>query len=235
MSKPTSGEASVPSPTQSFSEYLPFLTAALDRLTTNAASLPDKTDLNFHRSLDRRFNKDVEKTSERLLGMTERILDLIERSQKEARQGRDKGKTAKVIIRRRKLEDQDDIIDGYRGAIQGVIDGLLEDAVRRSLSPSPCCSNVSKDINLDELRGGKGKTAITIKPALAAQAGKKVSEIALCPYLLCSPYSTDPRPVHGASASKHYSCVWSHQTSASFSWRSWQCSDIWLLEAISND
>lgn len=158
MSKATSGEASVPSPTQSFSEYLPFLTAALDRLTTNAASLPDKTDLNFHRSLDRRFNKDVEKTSERLLGMTERILDLIERSQKEARQGRDKGKTAKVMIRRRKLEDQDDIIDGYRGAVQGVIDGLLEDA----------------DINLDELRGGKGKTAVTVKPALVAQAGKKI-------------------------------------------------------------
>lgn len=176
MSKATSGEASVPSPTQSFSEYLPFLTAALDRLTTNAASLPDKTDLNFHRSLDRRFNKDVEKTSERLLGMTERILDLIERSQKEARQGRDKGKTAKVMIRRRKLEDQDDIIDGYRGAVQGVIDGLLEDAVRRSLPLCPCCSNISKDINLDELRGGKGKTAVTVKPALVAQAGKKVSE-----------------------------------------------------------
>ncbi|KJE04090.1 exosome complex exonuclease RRP6 [Cryptococcus gattii NT-10] len=31
-----------------------------------------------------------------------------------------------------------------------------------------------KDINLDELRGGKGKTAITVKPSLAAQAGKKI-------------------------------------------------------------
>lgn len=130
MSQPASGDASIPSPTQSFSEYLPFLTAALDRLTTNAASLPNKTDLDFHRSLDRRLSKDLEKTSERLLGMTERILDLVERSQKEARQGRDKGKTAKVEIRRRKLEDQDDIIDGYRSAVQGIVDGLLEDAVR---------------------------------------------------------------------------------------------------------
>lgn len=143
MSQPASGEASVPSPTQSFSEYLPFLTAALDRLTTNAASLPDKTDLDFHRSLDRRFSKDLEKTSERLLGMTERILDLVEKSQKEARQGRDKGKTAKVEIRRRKLEDQDDIIDGYRGAVQGIVDGLLEDAVRRCSTHFPCCSNAS--------------------------------------------------------------------------------------------
>ncbi|WVN85849.1 uncharacterized protein L203_101001 [Cryptococcus depauperatus CBS 7841] len=147
---------SVPSPVEAFPEYLTHLTSTLDQLTTYAAALPAKTDLNFARSIDRKFAKSLDSTSERVLSITERLLALVEEGQKTAR-GKDRGK-GKPEIGRRKLEDQDDVVDGYRGAVLSVVDGLLEDA----------------DTNLDVLKGNKTLAAIHVKPELVAQAGKKL-------------------------------------------------------------
>ncbi|WRT64045.1 uncharacterized protein IL334_000973 [Kwoniella shivajii] len=153
----------VPSPTTDFDQYLPHLTSALDKLTTNAAALPDKSDLSFHKTLDRGFAKDLDDASERVLKLTERLLSLVDQSQHSSR---DKGNSkvpssktsSKVKGRRRKLEDEDDVVDGFRQSVVGVVDGLLEDA----------------DSCLDEVRGEKKKAAIAIKPHLVAQAGQKL-------------------------------------------------------------
>ncbi|TYJ57578.1 hypothetical protein B9479_001660 [Cryptococcus floricola] len=145
----------VASPADAFADYLPQLTAALDSLTTDAAALPGKSDLDFQRTIDRSFGKDLDQASQRVLNLTERVLALVDESQRAAAAGEKKGKP---VTRRRKLEDEDDVIDGYKGSVLGVVDGLLEDA----------------DTQMDELRGSKGKTNIAIKPSILAQAGKKL-------------------------------------------------------------
>ncbi|OCF33232.1 hypothetical protein I316_04973 [Kwoniella heveanensis BCC8398] len=153
------GNTPVPSPTKAFASYVPHLTSALDSLTTHAAALPDKSDLSFHRTLDRQFAKDLDSASDRLLKLTERLLSLVDHSQRSAAEkGKSKAKAGPIKGRRRKLEDEDDIVDGFRQGVVGVVDGLLEDA----------------DSCLDDLRGEKKKAAIAVKPALAAAAGQKL-------------------------------------------------------------
>ena len=115
-SQHASSSTAVPSPTADFATFLPHITSALDALTTHAASLPGRSDLAFHRTLDRKFAKELDVTSARVLGMTERLLALVEEG---------KGKVAG----RRKLKDEEDVVDGYRRGVSGVVDGLLEDAV----------------------------------------------------------------------------------------------------------
>ncbi|WVF70846.1 hypothetical protein IAT40_005640 [Kwoniella sp. CBS 6097] len=161
-SSPSTGpEAStaVPSPTKAFASYLPHLTSALDSLTTHAAALPDKSDLSFHRTMDRTFARDLDSASDRLLKLTERLLSLVDHSQKGAiEKGKSKAKAGTNKGTRRKLEDEDDVVDGFRQGVVGVVDGLLEDA----------------DSCLDDLRGEKKKAAIAVKPSLAAAAGQKL-------------------------------------------------------------
>ncbi|KAK4688913.1 exosome complex exonuclease RRP6, partial [Tremellales sp. Uapishka_1] len=139
-----------PSPTTSFATYLPHLTSALDAVTTEAANLPSRSDLNFHRTLDRKFARELDDTSAKVLGLAERLLGLVWENQNEGVKGK-KGKT------RRKLTDEDDVVDGFRNSVVEVVDGLLEDA----------------DSCLDELNGQK-KVAVEIKPSLIAAAGKKI-------------------------------------------------------------
>lgn len=133
---------SIPSPTEEFDEYLPVITAALDELTTAANGLPtNKSDINFHRTMDRQFAKDLDDTSSRVLWMTERLLAMADAGQREAK-GKGKGKDkagVKVLAPkaadkpRRKLEEEEDVIDGYKRGVLGVVDGLLEDSVSRSV------------------------------------------------------------------------------------------------------
>jgi exosome complex exonuclease RRP6 len=138
-----SGEASgssVPSPTSSFDAYLPIITSALDRLTTSANALPStRSDINFNRTMYRQFANDLDEASDRVLRMAEQLLIMVEVGQEEVN-GKGKGKESankatklgpKATRKtRRKLEDEDDVVDGYKRAVIGVVDGLLEDAVR---------------------------------------------------------------------------------------------------------
>lgn len=129
-------EGSIPSPTTSFAAYLPVITSALDRLTTSANALPgSRSDINFHRTMDRKFANDLDEASERVLRMAEQLLAIVEVGQEEFKgKAKGKGKDAKPAARtaaktRRKLEDEDDVVEGYKRGVLGVVDGLLEDAV----------------------------------------------------------------------------------------------------------
>lgn len=136
--KPGEGSSSVPSPTASFHQYLPLITSSLDRLTTSANALPaSRSDINFHRTMDRRFANDLDDASDRVLRMAERLLTLVETGQKEV-EGKGKAKesaksvkpAAKVATKaRRKLEEEEDVVEGYKRGVLSVVDGLLEDAV----------------------------------------------------------------------------------------------------------
>lgn len=131
--------SSIPSPTSSFDTYLPMITSALDRLTTSANALPStRSDINFNRTMDRKFANDLDEASDRVLRMAETLLMMVEVGQEELK-GKGKGKeeaakSTKTGVKastktRRKLEDEDDVVDGYKRGVIGVVDGLLEDAV----------------------------------------------------------------------------------------------------------
>ena len=100
--------------------------------------------------MDRKFANDLDEASDRVLRMAEQLLVLVEVGQEESK-GKGKGKesTAKATKlggkastkTRRKLEDEDDVVDGYKRGVIGVVDGLLEDAVGwvTSSLPSRSC------------------------------------------------------------------------------------------------
>lgn len=104
----------VPSPTMQFDEYLPQVTQDLDRVTTHAAALPGKSDLAFHRTLDRKLAKELDEASERILALTRDLLDLVDR---------------KKNSKRRRMDDEDDVVEGYKRGVVDSVDSLLEDAV----------------------------------------------------------------------------------------------------------
>jgi exosome complex exonuclease RRP6 len=113
-------------------------TAVLDALTTTAAGLPGKSDLAFHRTLDRRFGKQLDAAAEQVLGLTEKLLALVEVRAESSKAGSSgtSGTAGKVKTKaRRKLEDEEDVVDGYRRGVVEVVDGLLEDAVSDRLVP----------------------------------------------------------------------------------------------------
>ena len=107
-----------PSPTSEFGDYLPRVTKDLDDVTTHAAALPGKSDLSFHRTLDRKLAKELDEASDRILKLTGDLLELL-----------DTGKSGK---KRRWLEDEEDVKHSYKRGVVEVVDALLEDAVSLS-------------------------------------------------------------------------------------------------------
>lgn len=128
----------MPSPTDAFQDYLPIITSALDRLTTSANALPgSRSDINFHRTMDRGFANALDDASERVLRMAEKLLSMVELDQEEMKgkgKAKESVKSAKPAAKaaskvRRKLEEEEDVVDGYKRGVLSVVDGLLEDAV----------------------------------------------------------------------------------------------------------
>lgn len=119
------GPSSTAAPKTSSPDYIPQITDALDKLTTHAASLPPKSDLSFHRTLDRKFAKSLDITSSKLLVLTERLLRLVETTPgpSGAKASASKGKGRSALV------DEEDAVEGFRRSVGSVIDGLLEDAV----------------------------------------------------------------------------------------------------------
>ena len=81
-------------------------------------------DVAFHRSLDRQFRKDIEKTSARLLKFANRLIAYAETHSPTS--------AAKVNQRNGKvleLQDEEDIKDKYHSIIVDAMDSLLEHAV----------------------------------------------------------------------------------------------------------
>lgn len=124
---PSRPRSSHPLPSTDFSAFLAQTTKSLDTVTTQAAGLPGKSDLNFHRTLDRKLAKDLQEASTRVLAVAERLLSHLDRSGQSS-----KGKeVARVGPARSRLLDLEDVTEMYRRNIVGTVDSLLEDAVSK--------------------------------------------------------------------------------------------------------
>ncbi|KZO96978.1 hypothetical protein CALVIDRAFT_563610 [Calocera viscosa TUFC12733] len=143
MSSPTPSSSStppVPSPLTSFPTYHPQLLTALSSATKLASSLPP--DVDFHRSLDRRFARTVDSCAGRLLALAEELLRYSSASASDEKDGKDgKGKAREVLLR-----DREDVEDRF-GAVVDVTDSLLERA----------------DTALDEMMGRVSKPLVEVK------------------------------------------------------------------------
>lgn len=95
------------------------MSAALEASTSAAAQLPDKSDLNFHRTLDRKFAKELDSVSSQVLKITNRLLET-------ALQSRDDEAPRQKL---RPLMDEDDVVDDFTRKVIGTVDTLLEQAV----------------------------------------------------------------------------------------------------------
>lgn len=119
----------VPSPITHVGDYLSALKTAVDSTSNSAQALPD--DIAFHRSLDRKFRQNLDKTSERLLTLTNRLLRLSETFTS--------GSTTRAslvkIHDKPVLEDEDDVVDNFHSVVVDVMDPLLEQVVCSSFSP----------------------------------------------------------------------------------------------------
>lgn len=116
--------AKAPNPSIDFAGFVDNMTKALEASTSTAAEFPDKSDLGFHRTLDRKFAKGLDATGQRVLDLTDKLLQLaVEGSQEKAKAAGGKVKP------RRKVTDEDDVVDSFQATVIEPVDALLEDAV----------------------------------------------------------------------------------------------------------
>lgn len=122
-----------------FDGYYAQLQNAALKATKHAVGLP--TDLVFHRSMDSDVAKDLETCSERVISMTNTLLDLASTIEN-TRSAKGKGKA--------RLQDEDDFLDRFGALIVEPMDQLLERAVRNMSQPSflflPCAGYCSGPI-----------------------------------------------------------------------------------------
>lgn len=123
---PSRPRSSHPLPSTDFPAFLAQTTKSLDTVTNQAAGLPGKSDLDFHRTLDRKLAKDLQEASTGVLAVAERLLSHLDRSGQSS-----KGKVARVGPARSRLLDLEDVTEMYRRNIVGTVDSLLEDAVSK--------------------------------------------------------------------------------------------------------
>jgi len=102
----------------SFDDYNAALQSGSPNCYQVSAALP--SDINFHRSIDSEFAQAIDDCSERALRLTNKLLDLAGSAR--GGKGRDKGK--------RKLEDEEDVVDSFGSLVIDVLDQLFEHAVR---------------------------------------------------------------------------------------------------------
>lgn len=105
---------------ESFEAYNTQLQTAALKATRNAAVLPP--DLTFYRSLDRGLAKEVDASSSRVLSLANRLLGLVSTGNVAAARG--KGKE--------RLQDDDDVTDGFKSLVVDAMDQLMERAVSDS-------------------------------------------------------------------------------------------------------
>lgn len=113
------------SPTENFASFVDSMTAALEASTNAAAQFPDKSDISFHRSMDRKFGRELDSTCDRVLLLTDKLLQMSVESQNARSKTQGKGRN----LPGRKLADEDDVVDNFHKTVVGPVDGLLEDAV----------------------------------------------------------------------------------------------------------
>lgn len=105
-------------------------------------------DIAFHRSLDRQFRKDIEKTSARLLKFANRLIAYAE-THSPASAANKIQRNGDVL----ELQDAEDIADKYHSIIVDAMDSLLEHAVCAVYSCLHGSSRRTKDVSLDIYTG----------------------------------------------------------------------------------
>ena len=125
------GSSQIPLSKSGFDDYYAQLQNAALKATKHAAGLP--ADLAFHRSVDSDVAKNLETCSERVVSMTNALLDLAS-TIGNSKSVKGKGKA--------RLQDEDDFLDRFGALIVEPMDQLLERAVRNmsqlSFLLSPC-------------------------------------------------------------------------------------------------
>ena len=133
-------------PSNDMDTFIETLQAQAFECSIAADSLPQ--DIAFHRSLDRQFRKDIEKTSARLLKFTNRLIAYAEtHSPTPVADG------ARRNSKERELQDADDIADKYHSIIVDAMDSLLERAVCTMYMCPNGSSQRMKDVSLDIYTG----------------------------------------------------------------------------------
>jgi len=103
----------------SFNPYITRLQSAALGATRKSAGLP--ADIAFHRSMDQEFAESLDAFSDRVLAITNRLLNLVS-AVDQTQASRGKGKA--------KLESQDDVVDNFHSLVVDSVDQLLEKTVR---------------------------------------------------------------------------------------------------------
>lgn len=128
MTSSSSDTEPVPSPFTEFAEYQAFLQKTIISAAKHATSLPPKTDLAFQRTLDRQFAKDLDACSARILGFTNRLLNLVGDAVPSSSRGKGKAK---------EVTEEEDLTEGYHSRVVDVLDGLYENVVSRKVIFGP--------------------------------------------------------------------------------------------------
>ena len=141
-SKPSTGvEAGAPF---DFVSFVDSMTAVLEASTSAAAQLPDKSDMGFHRTLDRKFAKGIDATSMRVLNLTNQLLELA--AQPPEVDGKKDGKL------RVRWNDEDSVVDQFRSSVVDIVDTLLENAVSGAPDSRGCCGGSADNPGLEPRR-----------------------------------------------------------------------------------
>ena len=102
----------------SFNDYNNQIQGSALKATRAAVSLP--ADIPFHRSVHPEFARRLDKSSARVLSLTNKLLGLSHTANASA-SSRGKGKA--------RLEAQDDVVDNFHSLVVDAMDQLLENAV----------------------------------------------------------------------------------------------------------
>ncbi len=118
------GSSQAPLSKSDFDGYYAQLQTAALKATKHATGLP--ADLAFHRSVDSDLANNLETCTEKVVSMTNALLDLAS-TIGNSKSAKGKGKA--------RLQDEDDLLDRFEALIVEPMDQLLERAVRSVLLP----------------------------------------------------------------------------------------------------
>jgi hypothetical protein len=104
-----------PEPSNDFGAFVHKITKDLDDVTTRGAELPPKSDLSFHRTLDKEFSQKLDQASSTILAMAQELMELVD---------------PQFPLKKEGFADPaEDLTDRYRKNVVPSVDGLLEQTV----------------------------------------------------------------------------------------------------------
>jgi exosome complex exonuclease RRP6 len=126
-------DSDVPSPSTSFDAYQPKLQSTVLNTAKVANGLPPAADMGFQRTIDRKFAKDIDSSSVKVLNLANRLLSLVQggdsRSNDPNGKTKANGRSSEKGKQKALLTDEDDVLDGYHTLVVDIVDQLLESAV----------------------------------------------------------------------------------------------------------